>query len=178
MPVETPKSGVSTGKHQHGCFMPGNFKETLRFINELKKFSDVFYCLIYIIMKKLIISKSRFLLGIALMAAIISISDSCSKSSSIYGGGGGGGNKGGPGTNEVWIQGMAFNPSVISVTAGTTITWTNKDAIGHTVTSDAGLFNSGTIITNGTFSYMFATAGTYSYHCAIHPSMTGTVKVN
>ena len=128
-------------------------------------------------MKKLIISKSRWLIGVTLLAAIMSITDSCSKSSSIYGGGGGGG-KGGPGMNEVWIQGMAFDPSTISVNAGTTITWTNKDGVAHTVTSNTGLFNSGTLSTNGTYSYKFDTAGTYSYHCAIHPSMTASVIVN
>ncbi len=126
-------------------------------------------------MKKLVISKSRWLIGITLLAAILSITDSCSKSSSIYGGGG---NKGGPGTNEVWIQGMAFDPSTITINAGTTITWTNKDGVPHTVTSDTGLFNSGTLSTNGTYGYKFVTSGTYAYHCAIHPYMTATVIVN
>jgi plastocyanin len=77
-------------------------------------------------MKKLIISKSRLSISIAFLAAILSISDSCSKSSmsNMYGtgGGGGGGGTGGPGTNEVWIQGMTFNPSTITITAGTPIT--------------------------------------------------------
>jgi plastocyanin len=70
---------------------------------------------------------------------------------------------------------MTFNPSTISVTAGTTITWTNKDAIGHTVTSDAGLFDSGVVAASGTYQYTFSTAGTYAYHCKIHPGMTASV---
>ncbi len=116
--------------------------------------------------------------------AIVSFSNSCSKSAmnNLYGTGGGGGNPGGaggPGTNEVWIQGMAFTPATIYVTAGTTITWTNKMTIAHTVTSDTGLFDSGTLNPNGTFSMTFATAGTYSYHCSIHPTtMMGKVIVN
>ncbi len=126
-------------------------------------------------MKTRIISKSKLIIGLTIMGAIISITDSCSKSSSMNGGGG---SKGGPGVNEVWIQNMAFNPSVISVTAGTTITWTNKDAISHTVTSDTGLFNSNTLSSNGTYSYKFSTAGTYPYHCSIHTYMTATVKVS
>jgi plastocyanin len=73
---------------------------------------------------------------------------------------------------------MAFNPKLISVTAGTTITWTNKDAIAHTVTSSTALFNSGSIGANATFSFKFATAGSFSYYCAIHPSMTASVTVN
>ncbi len=83
-----------------------------------------------------------------------------------------------PGINEVWIQGSVFNPDKITVTAGTTITWTNKDGVVHTVTSDTGLFDSGNIGANGTFSHKFSTAGTYLYHCAVHPTMTGSVVVN
>jgi plastocyanin len=133
-------------------------------------------------MKKIIGSESRFLTGIALLFVILSISASCTKSTDYNNGSGtyagnGTGAKGGPGANEVWIQGMAFNPSTISVTAGTTITWTNKDAIGHTVTSDTGLFDSGMISTNGTFTSTFSTAGTFSYICSVHPMMTGTVVV-
>jgi plastocyanin len=73
---------------------------------------------------------------------------------------------------------MAFNPSTITVAAGTTITWTNKDAIAHTVTSDNKLFDSGSIGSNGTYSFTFATAGTFSYHCTVHPTMTASVTVN
>lgn len=128
-------------------------------------------------------SKSRFLTGIALLLALLMISTSCSKSSynnmtGMTGGTGGNGGSAGPGTNQVFIQGMAFNPSTITVTAGTTITWTNKDAIAHTVTSSTNLFNSGSIGTNGTFSFTFATAGSFSYYCSIHPSMLGSVTVN
>ena len=73
---------------------------------------------------------------------------------------------------------MAFVPGTITVNVNTTVKWTNKDAIAHTVTSDAGLFDSGNIASNGTYSYKFTSKGTYSYHCAIHPSMMGTVKVS
>jgi plastocyanin len=82
-----------------------------------------------------------------------------------------------PGPNEVFIEGMAFNPSTITVTAGTTITWTNKDGVAHTVTS-GGNFDSGSISSNGTWSHLFNTAGTFQYVCTIHASMNGTVKVN
>ena len=85
---------------------------------------------------------------------------------------------GGPGVNEVFIQGMAFDPSTITVAANTTITWTNKDAVAHTVTSTSALFDSGSIGTNGTYSHTFATAGTFSYYCKVHPTMTASVTVN
>jgi plastocyanin len=124
--------------------------------------------------------KSRFLSGTILLFTILLISNSCSKSSynNMTGMTGGTGGTGGPGTNEVFIQGMAFNPSPITVSINTTVTWTNKDAIGHTVTSDTGLFDSGTIGSNGTYSYDFTTAGTFTYHCKIHPTMVATVIVN
>jgi plastocyanin len=132
-------------------------------------------------MKNSIISKSRIITGISLLFAILMFSNSCSKSSPYNVGGTGTtgtGGTSGPGANAVFIQGMAFNPATISVTAGTTITWTNKDAVAHTVTSTTNLFNSGNIGTNATFSFTFATAGSYSYYCSIHPSMTASVTVN
>ena len=93
-----------------------------------------------------------------------------------------GGNTGGtdrPGNNEVWIKGTAFDPSTITIAAGTTITWTNKDAVTHNVTSNtAGLFTSSSLGTNGTFTNTFTTPGTFQYKCTIHPTMTGSVIVN
>jgi plastocyanin len=80
----------------------------------------------------------------------------------------------------VTIQGFAFNPQVITVKVGTTITWTDMDSTAHTVTSLSGptSFNSGNLTpSGGTFHFMFSQAGTYSYHCMIHPSMTATVVV-
>lgn len=82
------------------------------------------------------------------------------------------------GANEVSIQGMAFSPATLTVTAGTTVKWTNMDGVAHTVTSDTQLFDSGNLGSNGTFSYKFMTAGTYNYHCAYHSSMTAKVIVN
>ena len=126
--------------------------------------------------------KSSILLGIGLMLAIMAISDSCSKSSTDYMTGTGvtGGSKGsdGPGVNEVWIQDMAFNPATITVAAGTTITWTNKDAITHHLISSPSLFDGGDMGSGATFSYKFSDTGTFFYYCTIHPSMTGTVIVN
>jgi len=86
-------------------------------------------------------------------------------------------NTGTQGANEVFIQGMAFSPAALTVMAGTTVTWTNKDGMTHTVTSDTSLFDSGNVASNATYSYTFANAGTYAYHCTIHPSMKGTITV-
>jgi plastocyanin len=122
------------------------------------------------IMKALIISRSRVLAGGIILMAIFLISNSCSKSSN---------SSATPGANEVLIQNNAFDPATITVSAGTTVTWTNKDAVSHTVTSNTGgELNSGTLGTNGVYTHMFATAGSYPYHCVVHPSMTATVIVN
>jgi plastocyanin len=137
-------------------------------------------------MKKLIGIKSRFLIATGFLFAVLSISNSCSKPQDNMANTGSAAGSGtvtkggseGPGTNEVWIQGMAYNPSTITVTAGTTITWTNKDGVAHTVTSSTGLFDSGSIGTNGTYSRTFTTTGTFEYYCIIHPSMVASVVVN
>jgi len=71
----------------------------------------------------------------------------------------------------------AFVPSELDVVAGTAVTWTNTDSVAHTSTSDAPGWNSGTIAPGRQFSTVFQTAGTFSYHCSIHPGMVGTVVV-
>src|SRR6516225_4070912 len=68
-----------------------------------------------------------------------------------------------------------FNPSPLSVPAGTTVTWVNTDSIPHTSTSDASGWNSGTLAPGQQFNFTFASSGTFHYHCAIHPGMVGTV---
>ncbi len=92
----------------------------------------------------------------------------------------GGYNNGGPTTgtgNAVTISGSAFAPANLTVTKGTTVQWTNKDNIAHTVTADDGSFGSAHLSHGGTFTQTFPTAGTFSYHCAIHPLMTAQVTV-
>ena len=78
---------------------------------------------------------------------------------------------------SVSIKNMAFNPASLSVTTGSTVTWANNDTTIHTVTADDGSFNSGNIAIGASYSRVFSTAGTFSYHCTIHPEMTGKVVV-
>jgi plastocyanin len=76
------------------------------------------------------------------------------------------------------ISNFAFAPVVITVKSGTTVTWTNKDAAPHTITSDTGAFDSGNLApASGKFSKTFSEVGTFAYHCNIHKSMKATVIV-
>jgi plastocyanin len=75
------------------------------------------------------------------------------------------------------IKNLAFSPATLTVSIGTTVTWTNDDSMTHTVTSNSGVFDSGDLPQGKTFSFTFNTAGTFDYHCAIHPSMVGHIIV-
>jgi plastocyanin len=100
-----------------------------------------------------------------------------------------------PGTVAVNIQDFSFSPAAVSVKVGTTVQWTNRGPSAHTTTSDGGVWNSGNLAgptstggyaggasPGGTFSFKFTTAGTFPYHCSLHPpsvypGFTGTVTV-
>lgn len=88
----------------------------------------------------------------------------------------GGGTTGGSKEVAVSISNFAFSPSSADVAVGGTVTWTNNDSVAHTVTFDSG-GDSGKIDPGKTFSKKFDTAGAFSYHCSIHPSMTGSITV-
>ena len=81
------------------------------------------------------------------------------------------------GSSAVTISNFAFSPASLTVAVGTTVTWTNMDTTTHTVTSNTGAFDSGNFAPNATYSHTFTSAGTYAYHCTIHPSMLGTIIV-
>jgi plastocyanin len=86
-------------------------------------------------------------------------------------------NSGGDGVNQVTIDNFSFNPQVVTVAAGTTVTWVNHDDVPHTVTSTDKSFKSKALDTNDKFSFTFAKAGVYEYYCSVHPRMTGKVVV-
>lgn len=132
-------------------------------------------------MKKINSSKIRMLTGIGFLVAILGLSYGCSKSSMSYmsgATGSTGGTSAGPPANEVFIQGMAFTPPILTVTTNTAVKWTNKDAVTHNVTSSTDSFSSGPLVSGATYSFTFSKAGSYSYSCTIHPSMMGTIVVN
>ena len=82
-----------------------------------------------------------------------------------------------PSATAVKIVDFGFSPDAVTVRIGTTVRWTNAGQADHTVTADAGAFDSGTLAPGVSFSFTFRTAGTFAYHCAIHPFMKGTITV-
>jgi plastocyanin len=71
----------------------------------------------------------------------------------------------------------AYVPGELDIAVGTTVTWMNTDSTSHTSTSNAAGWDSGIVAPGGQFSFAFQSAGTFPYHCAIHPGMVGTVVV-
>ena len=78
---------------------------------------------------------------------------------------------------QIEVKDFTFMPTPLTVKAGSTVTWTNKDDEPHTVVSDTGEFKSGGMDTNESFSHKFDKPGTYHFTCSIHPRMIGTVVV-
>ena len=88
----------------------------------------------------------------------------------------GGGGPAEPGTVE--IEGFAFGPDVVTVSAGASVTWTNLDSTAHTVTQNGdALLDSPDIADGDTYEVTFDEAGTYEYFCKFHPAMRASVTV-
>jgi plastocyanin len=80
--------------------------------------------------------------------------------------------------NTVTIDNFFFTPGTITVKAGTTVTWTNKDDIPHGIGSANNAFpKSKALDTDDSYSFTFATPGTYQYFCYLHPKMVGSIVV-
>ncbi|HEX2654365.1 MAG TPA: cupredoxin family copper-binding protein [Xanthobacteraceae bacterium] len=76
---------------------------------------------------------------------------------------------------KVKIDNFTLSPPTLK--AGATVTWTNEDDSPHTATSTTKAFKSQALDTNQSFSFTFTTPGAYTYFCALHPHMTGTIVV-
>ena len=80
--------------------------------------------------------------------------------------------------SAVSIDNFTFGPQSVTVKAGTTVTWTNRDDIPHGIASANNAFaKSKALDTDDSYSFTFTTPGTYQYFCYIHPHMTGTIVV-
>jgi plastocyanin len=80
----------------------------------------------------------------------------------------------------VSISDFAFSPNSLTIRVGDTVEWMNTVSTNHTTTSDSGdpaSWDSGPLGLNATYSVTFTKPGTYTYHCSIHPFMTGTITV-
>jgi amicyanin len=83
-----------------------------------------------------------------------------------------------PAAAAVSIDNFTFNPPTLTVKAGTTVTWTNKDDIPHGIAAAGNTIKrSNALDTDDKYSFTFTTPGTYQYFCYIHPHMTGTIVV-
>ncbi len=78
---------------------------------------------------------------------------------------------------QVIMTDLSYDPETVTIKVGDTVTWVNQDAPQHDVIADNGEFKSDLFDRGQTFSYTFTKAGTYPYHCSIHPGMAGTVVV-
>ena len=80
-------------------------------------------------------------------------------------------------TVDLGIMNFKFTPASVSVRAGATVGWTNKDGTAHTVTFTQPAVSSGTLNPHNQFTHVFTEPGTFAYHCEIHPFMHGTIVV-
>lgn len=112
--------------------------------------------------------KTRKLLLISALISLAFLISSCYKSNNTYNNNT---------ANKVSILSTGFSPASITVSSGSTVTWTNKDNMMHTVTTADGTISSGDIAGGSTFNKTFTTVGTFNYFDSHNPSMTGVIVV-
>jgi plastocyanin len=83
-----------------------------------------------------------------------------------------------PATHTVTIDASRFEPELLTVKAGDTVVWVNKDIVAHTATSQAGTFDSGIIVPGKSWTYKLKQTGEFAYTCTYHPTMKATLRVN
>jgi plastocyanin len=82
-----------------------------------------------------------------------------------------------PKTHTVTIEGMRYQPEVLTVSRGDTIVWVNKDLVPHTATSKAGRFDSKTIQADESWKFTAVKKGDFAYICTFHPTMKAILHV-
>lgn len=78
---------------------------------------------------------------------------------------------------NIEIKDFSFGPKEVRIKVGTKVIWTNRDSVGHTATSDTGVFDSPLLANGRAFEFTFTQKGTFEYHCLPHPNMVGKVVV-
>jgi len=117
--------------------------------------------------------KSYRHLAVVALSVVVAVTLSACAS----GGSGGSSSGGGTGSTAVTVsmKNVAFSPSDVTVAVGGTVTFVNDDTVAHDVVGDS--WDSGQLAPGASFAQTFPTAGTFAFHCSIHPSMTGSVTV-
>ena len=171
-------SGVITLRHLK-AFQFSETKKPLRspFCSEITTWTACWRGSAFAMCRSRMEMKMKFRLGI--VAGLIGVTIGCSSYSPSTPSGGTGAT-GIPVSivrNASVLTNTAYAPNPIAIGVGETITWINNDSEAHTSTGDDGSWNSGTIAAGASFSRTFPSAGTFAYHCTIHPNMIGTVTV-
>jgi plastocyanin len=83
----------------------------------------------------------------------------------------------GAGQVQANAKGFAFDPATVTVPAGQSVTWTNGDTASHSIVLDGGQCKSEPFAGGATTTLQFNVAGSYPFHCGIHPTMKGTIEV-
>jgi plastocyanin len=78
---------------------------------------------------------------------------------------------------EVEMEDFAFVPSSLIINVGDTVEWRNRDFVGHSSTSNDGVWDSGILVRDQRWSFVFTQSGNFGYHCTPHPTMTGSIVV-
>lgn len=81
-------------------------------------------------------------------------------------------------THTVTISNFAFAPANLQIKAGDTVIFVNEDSAPHTATADNGGFDTGNLARGQQASLTFPAAGTFTYFCAIHPRMKGSITIS
>jgi plastocyanin len=79
--------------------------------------------------------------------------------------------------NVVTIDNFSFSPGDLTVAVGTTVKFVNHDDIPHNIVNKDKVFRSKPLDTDDSYSYTFASAGTFDYFCGLHPKMMGKIIV-
>jgi plastocyanin len=113
--------------------------------------------------------KKRILLLVSILVTAAFVMVSCYKSKSSY--------NSNTNTSKVSITSAGYSPASLTITKGSTVTWTNNDNMSHTVTTTEGSINSGDIAPGSSYTKTFTTAGTYNYSDMHNSNMTGVLIV-
>lgn len=116
--------------------------------------------------------KKAFILGVLALGVVALILAGCVKKTDDSKK-----DTGGPAAKQVTVEikDFQFNPEKVTIAMGGVVTWKNLDASAHTVTGKG--FDSGNMSQNDTYAFTFLDKGTFTYKCAVHPYMEGTVIV-